>query len=119
MTDLYQQILFYGGALWRRRWLIFSISTMVAALGWMGVASLPNQYRSSARIYVDTGTVLRPLLAGVAVEDDVNRQVEIMRRTLLSRPNMEQLARMTDMDIEADTPPRWKRWSSVCNRVLL
>ncbi|GER00237.1 chain-length determining protein [Iodidimonas gelatinilytica] len=104
MTDLYQQILFYGGALWRRRWLIFSISTMVAALGWMGVASLPNQYRSSARIYVDTGTVLRPLLAGVAVEDDVNRQVEIMRRTLLSRPNMEQLARMTDMDIEADTP---------------
>lgn len=104
MKDLYQQVLFYTGALWRRRWLVFGIACLVMAVGWVGVASMPDIYKSSARIYVDTGNVLRPLLAGVAVEDDVNRQVEIMRRTLLSRPNMTQLARMTDQDITVESP---------------
>jgi polysaccharide chain length determinant protein (PEP-CTERM system associated) len=104
VNEIYQQLLFYMGALWRRRWMIFAIAAMIAGLGWAGVSSLPNEYRSSAKIYVDTATILSPLLAGVAVEENVDRQIEIMRRTLLSRPNIEQLARMTDMDIEASTP---------------
>ncbi len=104
MKDLYQQMLFYLGALWRRRWLVFGTACLVMAVGWVGIASMPDVYKSSARIYVDTGNVLRPLLAGVAVEDDINKQVEIMRRTLLSRPNMTQLARMTDQDIMVETP---------------
>lgn len=104
MNDMIEQARYYLDALWRRRWLVFGSACMVAAAGWAGVANLPNQYSSSARIYVDTANVLGPLLSGVAVQSDLGRQVDVMRQTLLSRPNLEQVARMTDLDLGAPTP---------------
>lgn len=104
MNEMIEQARYYLDALWRRRWLVLGTACMVAALGWAAVAGLPNQYRSSARIYVDTANVLGPLLSGVAVQNDLGRQVDVMRRTLLSRPNLEQVARMTDLDLDATTP---------------
>lgn len=104
MTELLNQAVYYLNALWRRRWIALGMSMVVMSLGWIGVASLPNQYESSARIYVDTANVLGPLLKGVAVENDVNRQVAVMRQTILSRPNLEQIARMTDLDVTITSP---------------
>lgn len=104
MNEMLEQARYYLDALWRRRWLVFGSACMIAAIGWAMVANLPNQYSSSARIYVDTANVLGPLLRGVAVQSDLGRQVEVMRRTLLSRPNLEQVARMTDLDLGASTP---------------
>jgi len=43
------------------------------------------------------------LLKGIAVQPDVNQQVSLLSRTLLNRPNLEKLARMSDLDIEATT----------------
>ena len=37
-------------------------------------------------------------MKGLAVAPDFDRQVEMMRRTLLSVPNLEELIRMTDLD---------------------
>ncbi|RMD91042.1 MAG: hypothetical protein D6807_00555, partial [Alphaproteobacteria bacterium] len=108
MKDILDQVIYYLGALWRRRWLVFGTVWTVAAVGWAAVVSLPNQYESSARIYVDTATVLGPLLKGVAVESDLNRQVQVMRQTLLSRPNLDQLVRMTDLDVTAPGPAAYE-----------
>lgn len=104
MDQLLRQALYYLDALWRRRWLAVGMSTVVALLGWTYVAFLPNVFQSSAKIYVDVGSVLRPLLSGVAVQGDIQGQVDMMRRTLLTRPNLEELARMTDLDLTAQTP---------------
>ncbi len=108
MKEILDQAVYYLGALWRRRWLVFGTVWTIAALGWAAVVSLPNQYESSARIYVDTATVLGPLLKGLAVESDLNRQVEVMRRTLLSRPNLDELVRMTDLDVTARGPAAYE-----------
>ena len=96
--DLRSTIQYYIYGLWDKRWSIVLVAWVICIAGWLFVSSLPNRYESQTRIYVDTQTLLGPLMQGLAVRPDIERQVEIMRRTLLSRPNVEQVIRMTDLD---------------------
>jgi polysaccharide chain length determinant protein (PEP-CTERM system associated) len=64
---------------------------------------LPDDYQSTARVFVDTQSILKPLLTGMATVPNVEQQVAIMSRTLLSRPNIERVMRMVDMDVSATT----------------
>ncbi|WJW74466.1 GNVR domain-containing protein [Thiohalobacter sp. IOR34] len=72
--------------------------------GWAFVYSLPDQYQATAMVHVDTQTVLRPLLRGLAVNFNATQRIGMMTRTLITRPNLEKLARMTDLDLQAGTP---------------
>lgn len=103
MNDFYIQVLLLIRAVWLRRWYALAVSWLVALGGWTYVSTLPDEYASSAQIYIDTDTMLRPLLKGVTVQPDIGRQIKIMQQTLLSRPNMERVARMADMDLNART----------------
>lgn len=91
-------------AIWRRRWQALIVSWSVCVLGWIAVAALPDKFQSEARIYVDTDSMLGPLLKGIAVRADVGAEVAVMQRTLLSRPNLQQTARATDLDLQATNP---------------
>ncbi|GAB6054305.1 Wzz/FepE/Etk N-terminal domain-containing protein [Magnetospira thiophila] len=95
------QILSYIPAIWRRRWHVVWVAWLVCLIGWPIVAFIPDKYESKARIVVDTDSMLRPLLQGLTVETNNLQQIEIMHRTLLSRPNLEKVIRMTDLDIAA------------------
>src|SRR5258707_9896407 len=101
MHDLKRQVLFYLVMLWRRRWLALGIAWPVCLAGWLVVALLPSKYLATARIYVDTETLLSPLLKGIAVDVDMNQQVEVMQRTLLSRPNLQKVLRTTELGLQA------------------
>jgi polysaccharide chain length determinant protein (PEP-CTERM system associated) len=65
---------------------------------------MPSVYQSSSRIYVDTTNVLQPLLRGIAVQSNLEAQVQLMKQTLLSRPNLMDVARQTDYDLTARNP---------------
>lgn len=99
MNEIYAEILHYAKMMWRYRWISLAIAWTISILGWAVVLALPDQYESETRIYVDTGSLLAPLLRGISVASDVDQEVLIMERTLLSRPNMEQVMRMNDMDL--------------------
>ncbi len=101
MNELLDQIRMHLRGVLRRRWLVAGVACLVAVLGWTYVAVMPDKYVASGQIYVDTRSVLGPLLSGVTVATDVQSEVEIINRTLLSRPNLEKLARLTDRDVEA------------------
>jgi polysaccharide chain length determinant protein (PEP-CTERM system associated) len=90
--------------MWRYRWLAIICAWVVAVGGGIVVMSLPNRYEASARVYVDTESVLRPLLAGMAVQPNMDQLLTMMSRTLISRPNMEKVIRMADMEIRLKTP---------------
>src|SRR5689334_19361286 len=104
MHDMKRQVLFHLVMLWRRRWLALGIAWPICLAGWLVVALMPNKYLATARIYVDTETLLAPLLKGIAVDVDMNQQVEVMQRTLLSRPNLQKVLHSTDLNLLAGAP---------------
>jgi polysaccharide chain length determinant protein (PEP-CTERM system associated) len=107
MHELVVQLLRYARETWRFRWWMLGIAWTVCVIGWAVVARLPDEYGASARVYVDTQSLLAPMLKGVALQSDSpQRRVALMTRTLFSQPNMEKLLRMTDMDLQADTPAK-------------
>jgi len=77
--------------MWSRRWLTASIAWGLALVFAVGVFLLRDRYEASARIYVDTQTVLKPLMAGLAFQPDIDQQVRMLAKTLISRPNVELL----------------------------
>lgn len=98
MFDYRELLLPHLAALKRFRWHALCVAWLVCLAGWLMVATIPDRYVSKARIYIDTETILGPLMQGLAVSPDFNHRVEMMRRTLLSVPNLEELIRMTDLD---------------------
>ncbi|HET7260310.1 MAG TPA: XrtA system polysaccharide chain length determinant [Casimicrobiaceae bacterium] len=99
MQELYQQILNLARGMWHRRWVGLAVAWVVAAVAFAVVSRIPEKYEASARVYVDTESLLRPLLAGLAIQPNLDQQVALMSRTLISRPNVEKLVRMADLDL--------------------
>ena len=97
-------VLFYLRGIWRRKWIAAAICWIVCIVGWPAVFRIPNVYESQARVYVDVDSLLTPLLRGLAVESNPLQQLDYMQRTLLSRPNMEQVIHLADLDSLARTP---------------
>ena len=91
-------------AAWRYRWLAVAVSWMICGVGWAYVYTIPNSYEASARLYVDADGILTPLLRGLAVDNGLGQQLDILQRTLLSRPNLEKLVSNTDLDLSVTGP---------------
>lgn len=87
--------------MWRFRWAGAAVAWLVAVVGVIVVVRIPDQYEASARIYVDTQSILKPLMAGLTVQPNVDQQISMLSRTLISRPNLEKLVRMSDLDLKA------------------
>lgn len=104
MKDQLILIYSYLHGIWQYRWSALMVSWVVALLGWAAVYALPNKFESHASMHIDTESVIKPLLRGLAVESDVNSGIALMRKLLLSRKNLEEVIRETDMDLEANSP---------------
>ena len=94
----------YLNQLWKRRWTTIAVTWFLCLAGWGYVALLPDIYRSSVRVYIDTTNLLRPLLRDIAVEPNIGDEVRVMRETLLSKPNIQKVLRITDLDLTVKTP---------------
>ena len=105
MDELLQQVLDYLRGMWHRRWIGLAAAWLAAVIGVIVVYRIPNKYEASARVYVDTESLLRPLLGALAIQPNVDQQVGLISRTLLSRPNVEKLVRMADLDLDVKTRP--------------
>ncbi len=77
--------------IWQRRWIALIVAWPVAMVCGVFVMSLHDRYEATARVYVDTQTVLKPLMSGLAFQPDIDQQVSMLARTLISRPNVEHL----------------------------
>jgi polysaccharide chain length determinant protein (PEP-CTERM system associated) len=104
MDDIVRQVLGIVRGMWKFRWPALIVAWVVALAGTSYVLRIPDQYQASARIYVDTQSILKPLMAGLTVQPNVEQQINMLSRTLMSRPNLEKLVRMADLDLKANTP---------------
>ncbi|CAA0123448.1 Uncharacterised protein [Halioglobus japonicus] len=103
MQEILAQVFSYIWGVWRHRWLALVVAWVVAIGGWIWVWQMPEAYVARARIYVDTNSLLGPLLEGLTIQNDSGDRIGLLSRTLLSRPNIEKLMRMTDLDLQVTT----------------
>ncbi|MCU0922832.1 MAG: Wzz/FepE/Etk N-terminal domain-containing protein [Burkholderiaceae bacterium] len=103
MEQLIAQILTIVKGMWRFRWPALAVAWLVAVIGVTIVFRVPDKYEASARIFVDTQSILKPLMSGLAVQPNVEQQVVMLSRTLITRPNMEKLVRMADLDLKSES----------------
>jgi polysaccharide chain length determinant protein (PEP-CTERM system associated) len=103
MDEILAQVLGYLRGIWHYRWVALVAAWVVSLAGWAYVSQMPDQYQASAQVHVDTESVLRPLMSGLAVEPNVQQRVDMLTRTLLTRPTLEKVARETDMHLRATT----------------
>ncbi len=101
MYEIIEQIKDYIRGIWLNRWYITWIAWLICIIGWFVVIRMPDQYDASAKIYIDTETILRPLLKNLTVPPDLKARVLLMTKTLFSTPNLKRVARMTDLDLDA------------------
>ena len=99
MDEIIRQATTILRGMWQHRWLGLLVAWAVGAIGVVTVLRIPDKYEASARIYVDTQSILKPLMSGLAIEPNLDQQIMILSRTLISRPNVEKLIRMADLDL--------------------
>jgi len=103
MDELIAEITTVARGMWRHRRMGLLVAWIATAIGCAIVLSVPDKYEATARIFVDTQSILKPLMSGLAVQPNVDQQVVMLSRTLISRPNVEKLIRMADLDLKINS----------------
>ncbi|MDH4393702.1 MAG: Wzz/FepE/Etk N-terminal domain-containing protein [Aquabacterium sp.] len=103
MEELIAQVTSFARGMWRFRWTGLIVAWIVGVVGAVVAFKVPDRYEAAARIFVDTQSILKPLMSGLAVQPNVDQQVAMLSRTLISRPNIEKLIRMADLDLKSES----------------
>jgi polysaccharide chain length determinant protein (PEP-CTERM system associated) len=119
MEELLQRLLTILRGMWQRRWIGLATAWVVAIIAVVVALRLPDRYEATARVYVDTQTLLRPLMEGLSIQPNMEQQIALLSRTLISRPNVEKVVRMADLDLTATPAARDELIESVTNRLKL
>jgi len=90
------QLLSLLGCGWQFRWYGLGIAWAVCLIGWIVVALIPNEFQASAQVYIDTDTLMKPLLRNLVVNTDTQQEIDIMLRTMMTSPSMERVVRATN-----------------------
>ena len=103
MDELIRQAVAILRGMWQRRWLGITVAWVVGLASAVAVLAVPDKYEASARVYVDTQSLLKPLMSGLVTMPNVDQQVMMLSRTLITRPNVEKLIRMADLDLKIES----------------
>ena len=94
--QLYEILSYLKGAL-KYKWVAIIIAWIICLSGWIYVSAMPNKYTSQAKVHVETRTMLRPLLSGMAIESDVRGLLRVMQQLMFTKGNLEQIVKLSDL----------------------
>jgi polysaccharide chain length determinant protein (PEP-CTERM system associated) len=103
MQEQLSEILFYIKGTLKYKWLIIIVAWVVCSIGWLFITTIPNSYKSEAKVNVDSRTMLRPLLKGIAVDAQNYGLLKIMAQLMFTRPNLEKILLISGIDLNAKT----------------
>ena len=104
LQQIIQEVLDHIRGMWRYRWHMVCVAWTFALIGWVMVYRMPDVFEASARVSVDTNSLLPSLTQGLTANESVLDEVSLVSRALLTRPNLAEVARHTDLDLRAKTP---------------
>lgn len=98
MNEVLRQTIIILRGTWKYRWLGLLVAWAVGALGMVTIKVLPDKYEAAARIFVNTDSILKPLMAGMTVQLNDNQRIGMLSRIVISRPNVEKIVHTVGMD---------------------
>ena len=103
MRDILDLIVSELRGSWRYRWLAVVVAWLVCLGGWAFVYTMPDVYEAKATVLFETTSDLDELLESLTVNADLLSRVETVRTVLLGRPQLEKVARETDLYLRASS----------------
>ena len=100
--QLYEIISYLKGA-FKYKWVAIIIAWLLCIVGWIYVSAMPNKYTSTAKVHVETRTMLRPLLSGMTIESDVRGLLRVMQQLMFTKNNLEQIIKLSELSSTANT----------------
>ncbi|VXC91999.1 XrtA system polysaccharide chain length determinant [Sphingomonas sp. AX6] len=102
MGSLYAEARGIAHQVWQRRWIALAVAWGVCVLGWLVVSLIPNQYVSTARVFVQLRTIL-PSQDSSFQQMERAKDIDRVRQTLTSQVNLQKVVRGTDLAQTATT----------------
>ncbi|NNF48468.1 MAG: hypothetical protein HKN65_01310 [Woeseiaceae bacterium] len=103
MQELFQIIRSEVIGAWRFRWVAMIVAWLACLGGWIFVISMPDIYEARARVFVDADSRLAAVVGEVGASPSVSSRVFVVRQAMLGLPQLERVARETDLDLRART----------------
>ncbi len=103
MSELLRQAALHLRGMWKYRWLGLFVAWAVGAAGVATIKLIPDRYEAAARIYVNTESILKPLMVGMTVQPNDNQRIAMLSRIVISRPNVEKIVHTVGLDAKAES----------------
>ncbi len=88
---------------WRYRWVGVGAALVVGVVVAGGLQFYRDRWEATARVHVNTQTVLKPLMRELAAQPDIDQQVRMLARTLITYPRIDKLVEPLGF-VSASTP---------------
>ncbi len=109
MDEILRQAIITLRGMWHYRWLGLVTAWVVAAIGIVAIIFMPDKYEASTRIYVNTASILKPLMTGLTVLPNDDQQIAMLSRIVVSRPNVEKIVQMAGLDAQVKSKPDYEK----------
>ncbi len=104
MQDTLNQLRTLLRGVWNYRWSGLITALIIGLLGGIGALLWPNKYEATARVYVDTESILLTAIKDVSVTPNTAEQMNMVARTLISRPNVERVMLAAQLNLQVTDP---------------
>lgn len=104
MSELIQLLVDHLRGMWNRRWIGLAVAWLVAIIGVGSALRAPQRYDATARVYIDTQSLLRPALVGLSIQSNLEQQAALVSKTLITRPTVEKLVGRTLFEPNSQSP---------------
>ncbi|NKB37594.1 MAG: hypothetical protein GKR93_10555 [Gammaproteobacteria bacterium] len=110
MREIAEQLRAQLWIILHHRYIALITAIVICSIGWVGINFIPDEYQAETKVYLDTQSVLKSLLQGLAVDNNTREQsAEVMQRTLITRPNMQKVVLETDLNLKLNGPQETER----------
>lgn len=99
MQEQLSEIFIYIKGTLKYKWFAISLAWVICLLGWTAVMLLPNKYTSTAKVHIDSTTLLQPLLKDIAIQQDGQMLVRVMEQLMFTVPNLEKIIDLSNLDL--------------------